>query len=284
MPTKLKEPREAKGAYNTWDSLLLIDFYVYAKAGLSDLAIAKAMSLNRGTLNYWLKRRPEVRKAILRGREQAPDEESFTRFFYEQLDSPLQELWDRLVTNEYIGGGIVNIRKILADQGTGARQALFLHALVNSHFNPNRAMERVGLDKRTLDQWTESDPSFAELVEQVQWLKGNFFEEGLVKLCELGHPGAILFANRTFNNKRGYGNSVNINGTVDVNIENRLVLDLSELDLDLDTRTKIAAAVRAREERLAEQRRLNNRPLEERLITQVSDQIAERVNAISSES
>lgn len=272
-----------KKQYNPWRPILLVHMYRYAKAGLSNEAVARVLDINRGTMSLWLKKRPEVREALELGRQQAPDEESFTRFFYEQLDSPLRELWDELIINERVGGGVANMRKILADQGTGARQALFLHALVNSHFNPNLAMQRVGLDKRTLDQWTDSDPDFAELVSQVQWLKGNFFEEGLVKLCEHGDRGAILHANRTFNKNRGYGNQTTVTGTVDVNIENRLVLDLSELDLDPETRAKIADAVRAREQRLAEQRAFAQKPLEERLITQLSDTIAERVRDADTE-
>lgn len=264
--------------YTPWQPIFLVHFYRYAKAGLTNEAICKITNTSRSSMYLWLKKRPELVEALRLAREQLPDEDGFVRFFYEQLDGRLRDLWDQIVTNEIIGGGVQNMRVIMADQGTGARQALFLHALVSSHFNPSRAMEKVGLDKRTLDQWTDSDPDFAELVSQVQWHKGNFFEEGLVKLCERGDAGAIQFANRTYNKSRGYGNSLNVSGSVDINIENRMVLDLSELDLDSETRAKIAEAVRAREQRLADQRVFSQKPLEERLLTQISSTISERAD------
>lgn len=260
---------------SAWSSLYLVPAYRYARAGLNNTQIAQALEIPRNTFDRWVKSREDLKQALAEGRQEVPDEDSYVRYFYEQLDGRLKELWDRLVTNEMLGGGVSQMRLILADHGTSARQALFLHALVSSHFNPSAAMEKVGLDKRTLDNWINTDPDFAELVEQVQWHKGNFFEQRLIQLCESGDKGAIFFANRTFNARRGYGNSVQVSGTVKHEHEHKLVIDLDELELDFETRSKILEAHRRMQDKKAEQRYLLSRPVEERAAVMIESQISD---------
>lgn len=254
---------------------MLVYIYRHAKAGLSDEAIARALDVNRNTIKDWKKNRADVRKAMELGREEIP-EDGFTSYFYRQLPPKLQVLWQQLEAADSAGGGITIIDGILADHGKRARQSLFLHALVASHFSPTRAMEKVGIDKRQLESWIESDPDFANLVEEIQYHKKNFCDEKLMDLVSKGDPSAIMFANRGINRER-YGKSQDVNVNVNGSIEMRQVLDLTELELSTACRIEIAQALRALEEKKERQRLLGDRPIEDRVIQRIEAQISEKV-------
>ena len=72
--------------------------------------------------------------------------------------------------------------------------------------------------------------------------KKNFFESSLIGLVEEGHPGAVIFANKTVNADRGYSEKLRIEHTAQGND----LIDINELELDLDTRKKILDAIRSK--------------------------------------
>lgn len=273
MPTKTKKPRKKT---KVWQPITLVHIYRQAKAGLSDEAIARALEINRNTIKLWKKKKPEVVEALSLARQEIP-EDGFTSYFYQQLPPKLQKLWAEIETANELGGGIGILDQILADHGKRARQSLFLHALVSSHFSPTRAMEKVGIDRRQLESWIEQDPEFAELVEEIQYHKKNFFEEALVKLVGAGDRAAVMFANRGANRDRGYGKSEDVNVNVNGVIEHRQVLDLTELDLSPACRIEIAAAIRRREDEKERQHILRTKPLEERVFQQIEAKISNSV-------
>jgi hypothetical protein len=271
MPRVKRE--RGPNSISRWTPILLVHIYRHAKAGLSNEAIARVMDITSNRFVKWKRDRPEVAQALALARKEAPMDNSFVRYFYSQLDPRLQALWNEIENANNLGGGIAQLDAILGDHGTKARQSLYLHALISSHFSPTRAMEKVGIDKRTLDHWINNDPDFPELVEQIQYHKKNYFEEALVKLVEAGDKSAILHANRSVNRDRGYGRHSDMTVTVNGNVNHNHVLDLSELNLSLACRTEIANALRELEQKKEAARLLSQRPIEERLRTRVEDQI-----------
>lgn len=272
MATKTKPQRKKK---TEWAAINLVHIYRYAKGGMSDEAVARALGINRNTIKLWKKKKPEVREALALARQEVPSEDIASRYFYNRLDPVLQDLWDKLEANDRSEskGGLAAIKQILGDHGRTARQTLFLHALVMTHYSPTRAMEKVGLDKRQLDDWVNNDPDFAELVDQVAWLKGNYFEESLVKLVEAGDPQAIKFVNQTYNKKRGYGRSVEVTGELNHQHTHVGVIDLGDLDLSLECRNEILAAMRARDDKLERDRRISALPDVDRATLQIEAEI-----------
>jgi hypothetical protein len=104
----------------------------------------------------------------------------------------------------------------------------------------------VNVSKRTIDGWLRSDPEFPELMAEVEFHKKNFFESGLVGQVEEGNVQSIIFANRTYNRDRGYGEvrGVEHSGTVNhLHAHAHLVLDPEQLGLDLDTTIKVLKAL-----------------------------------------
>jgi hypothetical protein len=90
----------------------------------------------------------------------------------------------------------------------------------------------------------ETDPEFAELVDEIHLHKKDFFESKLVELVQSGDSSATIFANKTMNRDRGYGDKTTIEHTGTVVVEQRVV-QIGDLALPVDVRRAILGAVRA---------------------------------------
>jgi hypothetical protein len=123
------------------------------------------------------------------------------------------------------------IEALLGDHGRRVRQHLWVHALICRNFNPSAACRAVNVSFDVVESWKRQDDRFRKLIEEIHEHKKNFFESQLVKLAKKGDVNAILFANRTLNRDRGYGDKtqVEISGSINHRVEN--LLNLDELDL-----------------------------------------------------
>jgi hypothetical protein len=279
MPATIQPPGSGRGsASSRWKDIYLVLIYRYARAGLTNEQIAGALKITAATIYNWMKKKTVIREVLKLARQEVPEEESYSRFFYDRLPPAMQDLWEQVLNVERTGGGMAALNDILADHGVRARQVLFLHALMVTHFSPTKAMAMVGIDHRQLNTW-KMDPDFADEFDKVQHIKGDYFEGKLVQLVEAQDRGAILFANRTFNRQRGYGQTadVNVHHTGDIGV-NMTALDLSDLDLSLPCRLEIANAIRKREEQLAQQRLFQSQPLDERLRIGVEQALAGQIS------
>jgi len=170
------------------------------------------------------------------------------QWIYSRLTPELQEIWKKIDRWDKQKGGAAKIEMILQDHGKAVRQQLFLHALSTCRFSCTRALAKVNVTKREFDNWLLHDVDFAELVDEVEWHKGNFFESALIGLVEAGEPGAVVFASKTFNAERGYG----IKARVDHNVAGTVmhgVVDLLEVApfMKEETRADLLEAIRLRE-------------------------------------
>jgi hypothetical protein len=115
--------------------------------------------------------------------------------------------------------------------GEGVRKQLFLHALVNSYFNPTQACKKVNIPYSRFKKWLEEDFDFSQLLLQIQEHKGNLYEEKLTKVAvEDEDVSALIHINKTFNRNRGYGEKLEIEHTGV--IRNELTISLDEALLD----------------------------------------------------
>lgn len=233
----------------TYKPIMAVHAYRYERMGLDELLICEHLQITKQTYHNWRERYAELREAVELGRKEANEKEDFRLWVYRRLPHRLRKLWEDIRLLEKEPNGEERIRLLLNDSGKRVKQELFLHALVTSHFSPSRALRRMCMSKKELDEWVKQDAEFADLVEEIQWHKGNFFEEGLVKLVRDGNPAAIIFANKTHNRERGYESR----SSVDVNVSGTIlagVLDLDELAPYLSSAAKIELldAIRSREE------------------------------------
>lgn len=253
--------------------IMLVSIYRYAKLGFSEEAIWEALPVADKTWKSWKKKFPEIKEAIRMGRTETEDGGNWHRFIYDRLPEDLKKIWDDIDQWDELPNGMAKIESLLSNHGKKVRQQLFLYALIHTNFSASRAMAKVCIDKDTLDYWIQNDEGFATLVEEIQWHKGNFFEEHLIGLVKAGDVGATIFANRTFNKDRGYAvkNSVDVNVTGQ--IEHNLV-DLTELELSKEVRMAIMDAMRAHKQKIEDAKFQSTIPVEYRVLEHLDQEIA----------
>ena len=234
---KQKKPHPA----SLWKDEHYVTSYELAREGVEDAGIAAALGVSLHTLKKWKLARPALQIAIRKGRNPVKKTKGkrFENFVYDKLPERLQKTWDRLTVANEPEGSVDRIEKILEPLGRRARQELFLYAVVHSNFNISKACSFVAVPRVQLNTWIRLDPDFAELVEQLQEIKKDFFEESLTTLVAKGEPSVVKFANATLNADRGYAPSlaVDVSGAVRHEVA---VVDVTKMDLPLDVRQLLA--------------------------------------------
>lgn len=199
------------------------DYYVtayeLARSGYSDKRIAQALGTNGNTLGRWRTKHPALDAAIKRGRLVSTGGEgvaTFRDYVYKRLPENLQALWTEIQACEDEPNALTRLQTMFANQGLRVRQHLFLHALTARNFNVSEACRLTGIARRTFEAWVSSDADFADLVDEINQCKKDFFESALVRLVQAGEPSVVIFANKTYNRDRGYNEKldVSVNGTV----------------------------------------------------------------------
>jgi hypothetical protein len=263
------------GKATKWREIFLVRIYRMMRQGLTDLEIAADLGVRRETLWLWRKQRAEYREMVEIVKREVEDTKDFPAWVYSRLSPELQKLWDKIEALDAARSPVGLIENMLADHGKRARQQLFLHALCTYGFSASQALAKVNVTKKELDRWIREDYGFAELVQEVEWHKANFFEEQLVNLVNEGNPTAVIFANKTFNRERGYANKLEVDHNHSGTVLHG-VLDLSEIMGYLSPAAKLEVlnAIRKREEADSGVKRIPDRRNVEEM---VGDQIAEQV-------
>jgi hypothetical protein len=203
--------------------------------------VVASLELPSDKMTMWMSY-PELKLAKELADSRRGDRSTFSGYVYKQLSKEARVVWERCQFFSNCEGGYEKVERILRGQNKRIRQELFLHALISSNFDISEAMSMVALDRGTFEDWKNSDFEFRQLVAEIQVHKKNFFEHALVDLIEQRNPAAVIFANRTVNADRGYGEKVEMNHTGSVGI------DIDQLDLDIDTKRKILEAMRRKRE------------------------------------
>jgi transposase len=233
-----------------WRDQLVFRIYDLLKNGHSFNDIAKAVGVSLMTLKRWRKSKPMLKLAIAEARRVSRQAKgtkyhiaTFQDYIYQQLPAKYKEVWDKIHRFEKAKSGADRINALLARHGMHVRQALFLHAWITGNFSITKALKKVCISRNTFENW-KLDPNFLELVNEVQWHKKNFFEEQLVNLVKSGDGPATIFANKTLNRDRGYGEKIDVvhSGTIA-----HAVLDIDTLDLPLPVRRAVLQAIELRE-------------------------------------
>jgi hypothetical protein len=242
-----------------WEPFLLVEIYRLSRLGMTVEEVCKTLKVSRQAFYKWKAEKPEIERVLELAAKEKNGGTSFADWVYGRLSPHLRELWGKMRRLEKQQNNLVKLEMLLQDAGKQARQELFVYALCESCFSMSAALRAVNISKRELNDWLNNEPSFAELVQEIDWHKGNFFESSLVRLIEAGDVPATLFANKTYNRSRGYASKV------DVAVEHsgsvlHGVLDLTELlpYLSQAAAEEMLGALRKRErERTLEQRPLS---------------------------
>ena len=245
-------PATKRNGSTKWSARHYVTVYAMARDGHTRDAIARAIGVDPKTLGKWMRDRPALRDAWERGRAHvdgsAPARPDIEGYVYQQLSPEMARLWDQITEAEHLDNTRERVEALFARHGKHARQAMFIHALVNGLHNPTRAMQRTGVTKRMLDHWVDTDPGFATLLDEIQWHKQNWYIGYFDMLVASGSESATLHAVKTVCADRGYVDRVRVKHEGDVVNPNLAPqLDLTELDLDPDTLAKVLEALRKRE-------------------------------------
>lgn len=237
--------RKAPPRYTTE---VVFRIYDLAKSGYANAQISTALGLSAGTLSRWAADKAPVAAALELGRRHAGRgaHEGASEYFYDSLDEKTKAVWDRLsmIHDSESPTKSREAELLLGSYAMRMRKVLFVHALVKFDFNTTKARAFVRVHKATVDAWLR-DPDFAGMLKDMKRAKKDLFESALVGLVKQGDSAAVLFANKTYNRDRGYGEKVQHDHRVAVAVTSKAV-GVEELLplLDAPTRYKILDAMR----------------------------------------
>lgn len=239
--TKLREgehPNAAGGRATTkFRPWMVVEIYRIMRAGMTEADAAKAIGLTHPRFSNWKAKRKSVRYAVERGREDANATVSttetvnnFVDYVYGHLKPETRKLWEEMRFWENEADATERTEALLQDKGDRVRQELFVHALVSSGFNLSAAMRMAAVSRNTYNRWILR-ADFNELMDELTFHKKNMFEGALLDLVKARNPQAVIFANKTQNADRGYGDKTTVEHTGTVHHQHEVVpfdkLDLS---------------------------------------------------------
>lgn len=244
MSDEKKPARKKPGGRGKFKPEMYVTTYIAAKQGLSIAGIAKLLGVDRKCLRLWREKYPAMQDAIDRGRSHASGiNGGWIEHLRRRLTPEQQEQWDALVNLDLSSdpGSIDNWTEQISKPNL---KSLFIFSLFMHNFNMSAACRQLGLERARVEQW-KKDPQFLALIEEAHQAKKDFFEDGLIALVAARDTTATIFANKTLNRDRGYGEKVQVEHSGQVNhLHAHASVDLDQLDLPLSVRRTILDAHR----------------------------------------
>lgn len=245
--------------------------YQAARAGMSKKETAAAIGVSVTMLDKFMEENEDFADAIKKGRSEAKGKSGYDElkdFCYGRLPPRARKLWDRVDAVDKLDHEenpdkpalMEEAWRAIAVQPELVRMKLFLHALVATNFTVTAACRVVGMAKSEIDRWVRESPAFAELFAGVQEAKKDFFEGGLVRLVRAGDSAATIFANRTVNRDRGYGEKIVVDSHKTQEITHRVKVD----DLPIEVRRYLLDQQRGRAPQLEDRSDIVDAEVEEK--------------------
>lgn len=240
-----KKKKTTTGMYATkYTEDVVFKVYELAKNGYKRKKIAEACGIAVPTLIAWYRAHPVCKKAYLRGRKlhisEAGKTTTFTDYVSEHLPKKVRKKWDKIMR---LQDHPDRVRAFLESQTQDIQQHLFIHSLISSNFQKHQALRKIGLTYTSLYRWME-DEEFSDLINFVHDLRGDFFEDHLSQLIHDGDAKAIIFANRTFNRKRGYGDRLDV--TIDKTVQHNHTISLADAGMTLEEKKRVLQQLRTK--------------------------------------
>jgi hypothetical protein len=222
----------------------LLEFYdAWLRHGTTH-KVAMALKKNWLDIDKWVKQWPDYAAAKDRA-NRLRSKQTFANYVLGKLSKESQDVWSEIQFWRDSEKRGEKVEEILADRPVRLRQELFIHALLHGNYNISNACVAVGVSRTQMEHWRDEDPDFRKLLEEVHMHKKDFFEGMLVHSVRDMEISSILFVNRTLNADRGYSEKF----TVKHELGDSGGVDIDALELDVDTRRKLLAAIRAKEQK-----------------------------------
>lgn len=254
MAKKKRKPVIDKGTVHRaqkYKPELLPKIGILAYEGLNNQEIAKGIGVSYLTLWKWKDYAPLAWYAIRIGRkrykkklERKSNNTELNDFIYGKLPPELKEYWDYIMDaySKDPGITIAQLDTKLGDTAVEAKMALFFHAWYKYNFNVSEARRRINVPAREWEKWLK-DPVFTAIFEQMDVIKGDFFESHVVKLVKRGHAGITQAANEAFNKKK-YGRKLGVEYSGGIEHHHSHTFDISTLNLPVKVQRVVLDAIR----------------------------------------
>lgn len=228
-------------AVTKWSDDLYVTISDFAKSGMTDAEIARAVGTTPVTMKRWRKDNPALDRIMIKARDgykmrNSNSQPTFLQYVEDRLPDNLRDAWNAIIHIDSDPNGIRRVEKHMAKLGTHAKQHLFVHALVKCNFIAASACRVTCTPWQTYMSWKDSDPDFANVFSYIHEMKKDFFDSCLIEGCRNGEPSAYIFANRTFNQDRYPNPKTELAGKVDVGgeVTHEHIHKIEELDLPIE--------------------------------------------------
>lgn len=221
----------------------LLDYYDAHLRSDKIFEIYNALNCSKSQYERWTADNWELQEAKTLAEERRKKGQFFSEYVVGRLSVEARECYDKIQFWSAHESAAQKIDMILEGKSKKLRQELFVHTLASTCFNVNEACRLTGINSGVLTKWKE-DFEFRTMVSEIEFAKNNFIEQGLMDLVQARHPGAVLFANKTRNRDRGYGEVVahEHSGTIQ-----HAALDINDLQLSIECRRELLAAIRTKQ-------------------------------------
>ena len=217
---KLKVKPNISGKWN--DDFIWKAYELAQQGNLTDAMIAKSLKLDPALFCRMKKDNRGLRnalKAARKGKRKSSTADQLgmlQEYVHGRLPEELKPVWNEIMgaSNDETFLPAKRLTALLGDYTNikETKQTLWLYAWFESNFNQSEACRQVNVYRRTVELW-KKDADFFNLFNEMNRIKGDFFESALVKGVRDGNPFLIGFANKSFNRDRGYGESIDVNVT-----------------------------------------------------------------------
>ena len=237
-----------------WTDDYIWQAYIHARTGISDHRLSGVLGLTDKTLTSMRKRKPALENAINAARTAmgaiqsgVGAVETFQGYVYGRLAGPMQKLWDDIQWVNDSTNTQEELESLFEGHPDRVRQHMFFQAFIHCNFNTSAALRCIGTGMNVYRKWRETDERFVELVKEFHEHKKDFFEGALCNLVAAHNAPAVIFANKTINRDRGYGEKLEVEHTGQVSQD--ITLNMNELDLSIEVRREILKAIRDKDQK-----------------------------------
>lgn len=242
---------------------LYVRVYQLAREGIP----LKEIAFDAGVSLPVFKKRKNIDEALDDAYTQGHDEyrnpkvtNSLKEFILNRLSDKGRSIWTDITKYEFTKDEELKISlfdsynkalDVLYNSSDDVKKELYLNYFCTFNYNGSRARQICGITNDKFKEWM-FDENFVMLLEEMHTHKKDFVDDHFYKLIREGSESATLYAQKTLNADRGFGEKasrIEISGSIVHS--HKMVVDLSELDLDLDTMKKIQAAMEKKNPRNA---------------------------------
>lgn len=209
----------------------ILKAYELRRVGYSKNKVAQCLGVTRQALQYWYNTKPLFKKAIIRGRKlyKASQQNNSMHYIVKHLPKDVQKQFKKIIKAQKNKASFEQIKVLCKEKGEHTHQILYLHQLIRTNFKITKALEYSGVSFYKYDQWLQ-DPKFKKLQKEIEWHRGNFYEDAIGDLVRVRDAQIVKWVNETYNADRGYGKQSHIKIDQEVTTQQ---FDFSEMPLEL---------------------------------------------------